>query len=40
MEDPREDHWTAVKRLPRYIKGTVDQGIVFPGPATRKRRGW
>ncbi|XP_066320556.1 uncharacterized mitochondrial protein AtMg00810-like [Miscanthus floridulus] len=30
MEDPREDHWTAVKRLLRYIKGTVDQGIVFP----------
>ncbi|XP_066320517.1 uncharacterized mitochondrial protein AtMg00810-like [Miscanthus floridulus] len=25
MEDPREDHW-----LLRYIKGTVDQGIVFP----------
>ena len=30
MEDPREDHWAAVKRLPRYVKGTVDQGIVFP----------
>ena len=30
MEDPREDHWATVKRLLRYIKGTVDQGIVFP----------
>jgi hypothetical protein len=30
MEDPREDHWTAVKRLLRYVKGTTDQGIVFP----------
>jgi hypothetical protein len=30
MEDPREDHWTAVKRLLRYIKGTADQRIVFP----------
>jgi hypothetical protein len=30
MEDPREDHWTAVKRLLRYVKGTADQGIVFP----------
>ncbi|XP_066361479.1 uncharacterized mitochondrial protein AtMg00810-like [Miscanthus floridulus] len=30
MEDPREDHWVAVKRLLRYVKGTVDQGIVFP----------
>ena len=29
MEDPREDHWAAVKRLLRYVKGTVDQGIVF-----------
>ena len=30
MEDPREDHWAAVKRLLRYVKGTVYQGIVFP----------
>ena len=29
-EDPREDHWATVKRLLRYIKGTVDQGIIFP----------
>jgi hypothetical protein len=30
MEDPPEEHWTAVKRLLRYVKGTADQGIVFP----------
>ncbi|XP_066380799.1 secreted RxLR effector protein 161-like [Miscanthus floridulus] len=30
MEDPREDHWTTVKWLLHYVKGTVDQGIVFP----------
>ncbi|XP_066323552.1 uncharacterized mitochondrial protein AtMg00810-like [Miscanthus floridulus] len=30
MEDPREDHWATVKRLLRYIKGTMDQGIIFP----------
>jgi hypothetical protein len=30
MEDPREDHWIAVKRLLCYVKGMVDQGIVFP----------
>ena len=30
MEDPKEDHWAVVKRLLRFIKGTVDQGNVFP----------
>ena len=30
MEDLREDHWAVVKRLLRYVKGTVDQGIIFP----------
>ncbi|XP_066311641.1 uncharacterized mitochondrial protein AtMg00810-like [Miscanthus floridulus] len=30
MEDPREDHWAAVKWLLRYVKGTVDHGIIFP----------
>jgi hypothetical protein len=30
MEDPREDHWTAVKWLLHYIKGSLDQEIIFP----------
>ena len=30
MKDPRENHWAAVKRLLRYVKGAVDQGIIFP----------
>ncbi|XP_066324526.1 uncharacterized mitochondrial protein AtMg00810-like [Miscanthus floridulus] len=30
IEDPREDHWATVKLLLRYVKGMVDQGIVFP----------
>ena len=30
MEDPRENHWATVKRLLHYIKGMVDQGIIFP----------
>ena len=30
IEDPRENHWAAVKRLLRYVKGTVDQRIIFP----------
>jgi len=30
MEDPREDHLTAVKHLLRYVAGTLDYGIVYP----------
>ena len=30
MKDSREDHWATVKRLLRYVKGMVDQGIIFP----------
>ena len=30
MEDPREDHWATVKQLLCYVKGTMDQGIIFP----------
>jgi hypothetical protein len=30
MEDPWEDHWGAVKRLLHYVKGTADQGVLFP----------
>ena len=30
IENPREDHWAVVKRLLCYIKGMVDQGIIFP----------
>lgn len=25
-----EDHWAVVKRLLPYVKGTVDQGVIFP----------
>jgi len=30
MEDPCEDHWMAVKRLLRYVKGMLDQAIIIP----------
>ena len=29
MEDPRDDHWAAVKWLLHYVKGTVDHGLSF-----------
>ena len=29
MEDPREDHWMVVKSLLRYVKGSLDQAIIF-----------
>jgi hypothetical protein len=38
MEDPQEDHWAAVKCLLRYIKGTTDQGMVFPKTGEAKLR--
>ena len=29
MSDPSESHWTGVKRLFRYIRGTLDYGLTF-----------
>lgn len=32
MHEPRESHFVAVKRILRYIKGTMHQGLIFvPG---------
>ncbi|MCI81446.1 hypothetical protein A2U01_0102719, partial [Trifolium medium] len=30
MEKPKVSHLAAVKRILRYVKGTVDCGIMFP----------
>lgn len=42
MEDPREDHLTAVKHLLRYIVGTCGYGIIYPqrGTATLELSGY
>ena len=29
MQSPSKDHWAGVKRVLRYIKGTVDHGLTF-----------
>jgi len=29
MHDPGKDHWEAVRWILRYIKGTVDVGLIF-----------
>lgn len=30
MDDPRQSHLVAAKRIMRYLKGTLDYGILFP----------
>jgi len=39
MHDPGKGHWEAVKRVLRYIKGTIDIGLVFEKDSTCKKKG-
>lgn len=34
-EQPKVTHWTMLKRILRYLKGTVDAGIVFGARGSR-----
>ena len=36
MLDPSLDHWKAVKRVLRYVKGTIDYGIEFNAQESNK----
>jgi len=33
--DPSERHWAAVKRVFRYVRGTLDLGLTFGGDLTQ-----
>ncbi|XP_019415773.1 PREDICTED: uncharacterized protein LOC109327161 [Lupinus angustifolius] len=36
MEDPQQSHLIAVKRLMRYLRGTIGHGILFPSKKNNK----
>ena len=36
IHDPDKGHWEAVKWVLRYIKGTIDIGLVFKKDSTGK----
>ena len=31
IHSPNQDHWDAIARLPRYLRGTMDYGIEYSG---------
>ena len=37
---PRRHHWTALMRIMRYIKGTINHGLVFRADGEKRIIGW
>ena len=37
MSKPRKDHWTTIKRVFRYLRGTTDHAICYQGIARPDR---
>lgn len=40
MQDPRESHWKAAKRILRYLKGTVNYGLKYNSGGDLVLQGW
>lgn len=40
MQKLREDHWQAALRVVRYLKGSLDQGILLDADNTFQVSGW
>lgn len=36
-ESPKKIHWNAIKRILKYVKGTIDYGILFKGSVKNLR---
>lgn len=40
MHQPRQDHWNAVMRVLRYLKGSVEQGVFLSAESDLRLRAW
>ena len=40
MSRPSKEHWQGVKRILRYIKGTINYGLIFQAEVTKRNFSW